>query len=70
VGYVLPTACTSDCNVRTDPEIATEILTFIDGASVKTVAMADWIIGCPHEEGIDYERPTCLRCPYWAGRDR
>jgi hypothetical protein len=35
-----------DRDVRTDPEIGTEILTFIDGASVKTVAMADRIIGC------------------------
>jgi hypothetical protein len=35
-----------DRDVWTDPEIATEILTFIDGASVKTVAMADRIIGC------------------------
>lgn len=43
---------------------------FIDRAGVKTVAMADRIIGCPHEEGIDYEGPTCPRCPYWAGRDR
>ena len=59
-----------DRDVRTDPEIATEILTFIDGAGVKTVAMADRIIGCPHEEGIDYKGETCPRCPYWAGRDR
>ena len=59
-----------DRDVRTDPEIATEILTFIDGAGVKTVAMADQIIGCPHEEGIDYEGETCPQCPYWAGRDR
>ena len=43
-------------------EIATEILTFINGAGVKTVAMTDRIIGCPHEEGIDYEGPTCPRC--------
>jgi hypothetical protein len=59
-----------DRDVRTDPQIATEILTFLDGAGVKTVALADRIIGCPHEEGIDYEGPTCPRCPYWAGRDR
>src|SRR3954454_21911223 len=56
-----------DRDVRTDPQIAAEILTFLDGAGVTTVALADRIIGCPHEEGIDYEGPTC---PYWAGRDR
>jgi hypothetical protein len=37
---------------------------------VKTVAMTDRIIGCPHEEGIDYEGPVCPHCPFWANRDR
>jgi hypothetical protein len=59
-----------DRDVRADPRIATEILNFIDETGVKTVAMADRIIGCPHEEGIDYEGPTCPQCPYWANRDR
>ena len=52
-----------DRDVRTDPHIAAEILTFLDAADVKTVAMTDRIIGCPHEEGIDYEGQTCPRCP-------
>src|SRR4051812_24162749 len=55
--------CPDDRDVRTDPQIATEILTFLDAAGVKTVALADRIIGCSHEEGIDYEGPTCSRCP-------
>jgi hypothetical protein len=36
----------------------------------KSVVMTDRIIGCPHEEGIDYEGETCPACPFWAGRDR
>jgi hypothetical protein len=33
--------------------------------------VADGIIGCPHEEGVDYpEGKYCPQCPYWAGRDR
>src|SRR3954447_17959334 len=52
-----------DRDVRTDPQIATEILTFLDAAGVKTVALADRIIGCPHEEGIDYEGPTLPALP-------
>jgi hypothetical protein len=33
--------------------------------------MTDKIIGCPHEEGIDYpDGEQCPVCPYWAGRDR
>jgi hypothetical protein len=38
---------------------------------VKTVVIADAIMGCPHEEGIDYpDGDSCPKCPYWAGRDR
>jgi hypothetical protein len=38
---------------------------------VRSVAMADEIIGCPHEEGIDYPMgEDCPTCPYWKGRDR
>jgi len=59
-----------DRDVRADPDIATEILTVIEQAGVMSVVMADGIIGCPHEEGIDYEGPTCPQCPYWANRDR
>ena len=38
--------------------------------TVGIVPAEDRIIGCPHEEGIDYEGPTCPMCPHWAGRDR
>jgi hypothetical protein len=38
---------------------------------VVSVAMADRIIGCPHEEAIDYPRGTvCPECPFWRSRDR
>ena len=57
-------------DVREDAAVAEEILALIDGFGVRSVAMVDRVIGCPHEEGIDYEGPTCPRCPNWAGRDR
>ena len=57
-------------DIREDPGIAEEILALIEQFGVRSVAMVDRIIGCPHEEGIDYEGPTCPHCPYWAGRDR
>ena len=57
-------------DIREDAAVAEEILALIDEFGVRSVAMVDRIIGCPHEEGIDYEGPTCPRCPYWAGRDR
>jgi hypothetical protein len=62
--------CTDAGDIREDPDTAEEILAFIDQFGVRSVAMVDRIIGCPHEEGIDYEGPVCPHCPYWAGRDR
>lgn len=57
-------------DVRNDADVGGEVLAFIEAAGAKTVVMTDGIIGCPHEEGIDYEGPTCPVCPFWAGRDR
>ena len=57
-------------DIRNDTGVAEEVLAFIDAAGARSVAMTDRIIGCPHEEGIDYEGPTCPTCPFWAGRDR
>lgn len=38
---------------------------------VKSVLGVDRILGCPHEEGIDYAvGDACPQCPHWAGRDR
>ena len=61
---------TEGVDIREDQDTAEEVLAFIDRFGVRSVTMVDRIIGCPHEEGIDYEGPTCPHCPYWAGRDR
>jgi hypothetical protein len=57
-------------DVRNDTAVAQEVLAFIEAAGSKSVVMTDRIIGCPHEEGIDYQGSTCPVCPIWAGRDR
>jgi hypothetical protein len=58
-------------DVRIDRTINNEILVFIKGHNVQRVAVAGRIIGCPHEEGIDYpEGSICPQCPYWAKLDR
>src|SRR5215204_4902861 len=57
-------------DVREDLRVAEEVLAYMEGFGVRSVAMVDQIIGCPHEEGIDYQGPTCPLCPFWAGRDR
>ena len=57
-------------DIRDDIRATEEVLAFITEAGAKSVVMTDRIIGCPHEEGIDYEGATCPVCPFWAGRDR
>ena len=58
-------------DVRYDDSIVAEIDAFLRAHTVKSVVAADGIIGCPHEEGIDYPRGgTCPACPFWANRDR
>jgi hypothetical protein len=60
-----------DADVRDDEAIVAEILRYVERHAPKTIAMADRIIGCPHEEGIDYpEAEKCPKCPFWASRDR
>jgi hypothetical protein len=60
-----------DCgDIRTNPSIAREILEFIEQHQVRSVAITDGVIGCPHEEGIDYEGEWCPVCEFWRGRDR
>jgi len=58
-------------DVRTDPAIGANILRFVQDHGAKSVLMTDGIIGCPHEEGIDYpEGQVCPRCPFWAVQPR
>ena len=58
-------------DVRFEPEIHQQALEFIKKHNVKSVVVTDGIIGCPHEEGIDYpEGGKCSKCPFWAHRDR
>ena len=58
-------------DVRNHHEVNEQILKFIRAHEVKSVAMVDRIIGCPHEEGVDYpEGSACPQCPFWAHRDR
>ncbi len=57
-------------DVRTDSQIAHEVLDFIERYEVLSVIMTDTIIGCPHQQGIDYEAEWCPQCEFWKGRDR
>ena len=57
-------------DVRADSVVAREILEFMEKHGVLSVAITDAIIGCPHQEGIDYEGEWCPACEFWHGRDR
>lgn len=58
-------------DLRSDYSTTEKIVEFIKAHGAANVVMVDTIIGCPHEEGIDYpEGESCPECPYWRGRDR
>ena len=60
-----------DRDLRSDEETTHQIRAFLSQHDVVSVAMVDRIIGCPHEEGVDYADGTaCPQCPFWRGRDR
>jgi hypothetical protein len=58
-------------DARQDPRVLEEVTRFLKQHRVAHTAHVDRIIGCPHEEGIDYPAgESCPECPFWAGRDR
>jgi hypothetical protein len=62
---------TGAADVRSDPSVAAEVAGFISECGVKRTVEADRIVGCPHQEGVDYPMGrTCPLCPFWSGIDR
>jgi hypothetical protein len=56
-------------DVTTNPKIQREIMAFFNAHGVKSVAMSDGNMGCPHEEGEDFpEGGDCPFCPFWRGK--
>lgn len=61
----------SETDIRLDTEIGKRVIEFIRANGVLSLVMTDGVIGCPHEEGIDYPQgQACPHCPFWEGRDR
>ncbi|MEJ6472836.1 hypothetical protein [Pseudoalteromonas piscicida] len=61
----------SSTDIRKPENILKKVLAFIDENDAQTVSMVEEIIGCPHEEGVDYpEGEYCSQCLYWKERDR
>lgn len=61
----------SEPEIRNDAQVMDEIFTMLQDYSVRSVVMPERIIGCPHEEGIDYEEgKACSECSFWEGMNR
>ena len=62
---------THDLDVRFDRLIGKQVHRFFVENPVRSYVVTDGIIGCPHEEGVDYlEGTSCPECPFWEGRNR
>ncbi len=58
-------------DVARDAGIQRQIADFIRAHGARSVAITEGIIGCPHEEGIDF--PSGQECPYcsfWRGKQQ
>jgi hypothetical protein len=53
-------------NIAEDVGAAREIAEFIKGHDVARVLTSEWVLSCPHEEGVDYPvGESCPYCPDW-----
>jgi hypothetical protein len=60
-----------DKDIRFKIDTQLDILARLREHEVKSLIMVEDLLGCPHEEGIDYpEGQPCPQCPYWDGVDR
>lgn len=62
---------TSEEDIRFTQTVSKELAVYIANHRVSKVVIADGILGCPHEAGIDYpEGEQCPYCPYWATQEK
>jgi hypothetical protein len=55
--------------VTTNPKVQQEMKDFFLQHGVKSVAMSQGNMGCPHEEGEDFPHgEDCPFCPFWKGK--
>lgn len=65
-------AFTSDApDVREDHLVGERVMAFVEKHEALSVFVAEEVLGCAHEEGVDYPAGTaCPACPFWAVNDR
>lgn len=60
-----------EIDIRRKVTVGEDIVAFVRRHGARSVVMSDRLMGCPHEEGIDYPvGQVCPQCPFWADRDR
>src|SRR6266446_916015 len=56
-------------DVTTNPKVQQELKDFFLQHGLKSVAMTEGNMGCPHEEGPDFPvGEDCPFCPFWRGK--
>ena len=56
-------------NVDKNAQVWKEIHEFISEYPIKSVVVAEGILGCPHEEGLDFPvGGDCPLCSFWKGK--
>jgi hypothetical protein len=56
-------------DVITSPKVQRETKKFFERHGVRSIAMREGNMGCPHEEGEDFpDGEDCPFCPFWAGK--
>jgi len=62
---------TNQGDIRENAAIRDELSAFLKENNVAHAVVTEEILGCPHEEGVDYPVGTvCPHCPFWAKRPR
>ena len=55
--------------MTTSPRVQKELQEFFEQYGVRSVAMSEGNMGCPHEEGEDFPvGGDCPFCPFWKGK--
>ena len=56
-------------DATTNPKVRQELHEFFTHHGVKSVALTEGNLGCPHEEGLDFPQgEDCPFCPFWKGK--
>jgi hypothetical protein len=60
-----------ELDARIDSSVGDAVMDFLKQFGARSFSVSRGIIGCPHEEEIDYPLgESCPMCPFWTDKDR